>query len=168
MIFASLSISFCLYERKWIIKIEIGRSFVFNAMFWKYLFKWSSPISGSRSPVRSPPASFYPPLHSMWGFSAHGAPSTPSGVTLNGGNHTPTSIKDPVTGFGYPPTPPIDLKSGTTDNQQQHLQIQPQSHHDYLQQPPELPPSGDSGGGSAVSAGVLPSLTSIETKHSTQ
>ena len=104
----------------------------------------------------------------MWGFSAHGAPSTPSGVTLNGGNHTPTSIKDPVTGFGYPPTPPIDLKSGTTDNQQQHLQIQPQSHHDYLQQPPELTPSGDSGGSSAVSAGVLPSLTSIETKHSTQ
>ena len=104
----------------------------------------------------------------MWGFSAHGAPSTPSGVTLNGGNHTPTSIKDPVTGFGYPPTPPIDLKSGTTDNQQQHLQIQPQSHHDYLQQPSELTPSGDSGGSSAVSAGVLPSLTSIETKHSTQ
>ena len=131
--------------------------------------KQNSPISGSRSPVRSPPASFYPPLHSMWGFSAHGAPSTPSGVTLNGGNHTPTSIKDPVTGFGYPPTPPIDLKSGTTDNQQQHLQnIQPQSHHDYLQQPSELTPSGDSGGSSAVSAGVLPSLTSIETKHSTQ
>ena len=120
---------------------------------------------GSRSPVRSPPASFYPPLHSMWGFSAHGAPSAPSGVALNGGNHTPTSSKDPVTGFGYPPTPPIDLKSGSDNHQ--HLQIQPQSHQDYLQQPSELAHSGESGT-SAVSAGVLPSLASIETKHNTQ
>ena len=102
----------------------------------------------------------------MWGFSAHGAPSS-SGVSLNGGSHTPTSTKDPVTGFGYPPTPPIDLKS-SSDNQQ-HLQIQPQNHQDYLQQqsqPPDIT-SADSGG-SAVSPGILPSLASIETKHNTQ
>ena len=98
----------------------------------------------------------------MWGFSAHGTPST-SGVALNGGNHTPTSTKDPVTGFGYPPTPPIDLKS-SSDNQA-HLQIQSQNHQEYLHQPQELASEAAT---SAVSPGILPSLASIETKHSTQ
>ena len=72
----------------------------------------------------------------MWGFSAHGSSSSVGGVSpaLNGGgSSTPNSSKDPASsssGFGYPPTPPIDLKS-VPDNQQ-HLHSV--SHQDYLHQ----------------------------------
>ena len=121
---------------------------------------------GSRSPVRTPPASFYPPLHSMWGFTAHGTPSSPSNGPAHNGSGTPSSSKDPVSGFPYPPTPPIDLKSGTTsDNQHQHLQLASQPHQDYLQQPQNPDLTSDSV--ASVTSGLpLPSLASIEAKHS--
>ena len=111
-------------------------------------------ITGSRSPVRSPPASaaasFYPPLHSMWGFSSH----------QSNGAATP---KDPSAGFGYPPTPPIDLKAASvTDNQHPVPQPQPpvpQPHQDYL--------GHDLSHAEATiaissSSTILPSLSSIE------
>lgn len=93
----------------------------------------NKPFKGSRSPVRSPSAPFYPPLHSMWGFSAHGTSSnggaaSPNSVAATSGGNTNSASKEAAS-FGYPPTPPIDLKS-SNDNQQ-HLQL---SHHEYLHQ----------------------------------
>ena len=83
----------------------------------------------------------------MWGFSSH----------QNGG----ATPKDPgAAGFGYPPTPPIDLKSSVTDN---HSVLQPptvapsQPHQEYL--------GHDLSHAEAVissSSTILPSLSSIE------
>ena len=123
-----------------------------NLIYKKYI------TLGSRSPVRSPPvsasaaASFYPPLHSMWGFSSH----------QSNGAATP---KDPAAGFGYPPTPPIDLKSSVTDNQPPHPPVPqpppgpPQPHQDYLGH--DL---SHSEAAIAISSSptILPSLSSIE------
>lgn len=108
-------------------------------------------FTGSRSPVRSPPTSFYPPLHSMWSFSTHGVSSGSSGLNGMASNSASAASKD----YGYPPTPPIDLKS-SSDNQQ-HLQLQQHQHQhqDYLHQ--DL---------SEAAAGLqLPSLASIDTKN---
>ena len=81
----------------------------------------------------------------MWGF---GSSSHHQGGSSNGGTGppahpgsagTPVSLqphnKDPVGGFGYPPTPPIDLKSSITDNHHQHNQ------HSHVTQPPGTPVS---------------------------
>ena len=111
---------------------------------------------GSRSPVRSPPASavsasaasFYPPLHSMWGFSSHHHQSN--------GAATP---KDPAAGFGYPPTPPIDLKSSVTDNQHVPQPPPPQPHQDYLGH--DLS-HAEAAIAISSSPTILPSLSSIE------
>ena len=86
-------------------------------------------FSGSRSPGRSP-SSFYPSLHSaMWGFGSNSQGSSGGGV-----QPPPGPTKDPVGGFGYPPTPPIDLKS-SSDNHHHLPPQQPQSHpqDSYLQ-----------------------------------
>ena len=118
-----------------------------NSVYFWYL--------GSRSPVRSPPAavsasaaSFYPPLHSMWGFSSHHHQSN--------GAATP---KDPAAGFGYPPTPPIDLKSSVTDNQHVPQPPPPQPHQDYLGH--DLS-HAEAAIAISSSPTILPSLSSIE------
>lgn len=100
----------------------------------------------------------------MWGFSAHGHASSSPGSGQGGGassNGGVASSKDPVSGFGYPPTPPIDLKanSNSDNNHQNHAHVATPSHQDYLQHhAPEMAST------EAASSGLLPSLTSIETK----
>ena len=127
-------------------------------------------VSGSRSPVRTPPAApFYPPLHSMWSFGAHHG--TPTSALNGSASGTPTSKDLGTYPVAYPPTPPIDLKSGPSDNQQQHLQIQSphQTHQNYLQQQQQQPQNQIAdltAEAIAVSGITLPSLASIDTKNS--
>lgn len=87
----------------------------------------------------------------MWSFSTHGVTSGSSGLNGMASNSASGAPKD----YGYPPTPPIDLKS-SSDNQQ-HLQLQQhQQHQDYLHQ--DLSEA-------AAGLGQLPSLSSIEAKN---
>ena len=150
-------------------------------------------FSGSRSPGRSP-SSFYPLHSAMWGF---GSSSQQQGGSNGGGPGpqqpgsgagTPVSLQphkqDPVGGFGYPPTPPIDLKSSTDNHLNQHLQQSPVthspgtpvSHHhqDYLQPPPHshhqdlvahAAAVASSEAASVSALATLPSLSSIEAVH---
>ena len=130
-------------------------------------------FTGSRSPGRSP-SSFYPLHSAMWGFGS-------SSQGSNGGAQpgTPVALppKDPVGGFGYPPTPPIDLKSSTDNHHHQHLQSPvtqppptPSHHHqDYLQPPhshQDLVHAAASSEAANHSLATLPSLSSIEAAKS--
>ena len=111
----------------------------------------------------------------MWGFGS-------SSQGSNGGAQpgTPVALppKDPVGGFGYPPTPPIDLKSSTDNHHHQHLQSPvtqppptPSHHHqDYLQPPhshhQDLVHAAASSEAANHSLATLPSLSSIEAAKS--